>query len=80
MTDDSKRLYPSGTDVSNEALATLLEEIAVEIRRGAMPVNGLLTQQEMDEAGDPLKAAIRVEYIPTGPAVMPDIALEDDDE
>jgi hypothetical protein len=78
MTDDDKRIYPSGREVSTDALADLLETLSREIRTRRLPVNGLLTEQRMTDGGEPLEAAIRLEYTVTDSEVMPGIELEDD--
>jgi hypothetical protein len=44
-----------------------------------MPVEGLLTEQKMTEADEPLRGAFRIEFIPTTEELLPHIALEDDD-
>ena len=79
MSDMDKTVIPAGFDIDEERLGDYLIELGHDIKTNTTPLKGVMTEQEATEMEEPIRGAIRVEFFVTDEAMLPKIALQEDD-
>ena len=79
MSDMDKTVIPAGFDIDEEALGDYLIELGHDIKTNTVPLKGVMTEQEATEMDEPIRGAIRVEFLTPDEAMLPSIALEESD-